>query len=61
MNFSGPGLTYLFLVIPTLFAATVIIQGIVKVAKGEPDGQVAIGFGGVCLALIAAAYWFFIK
>lgn len=61
MNLQGPGLTYLFLVIPTLFALAVVGQGIFKIVKGEKDGGVALGFGGLCLVLVGAAYWFFIK
>ena len=61
MDLSGPGLSYLLLVIPTLFALTVVGQGIVKTAKQEPDGPVALGFGALCIALVASAYFFFIR
>lgn len=61
MDFSGPGLIYLFLVIPTLFALAVVGQGIYKMARNEPDRKVALGFGMVCLVLVAAAYFFFIR
>lgn len=61
MSFTGPGLSYLLLVIPTIFAVAVVGQGIYKTAKDESDGPVVLGFGVVFLALIAAAYWFFIR
>jgi len=61
MNLSGPGITYLLMVIPTLFALVVIGQGIYKVTKQESDGGVVVGFGVVFLALIAAAYFLFIQ
>lgn len=61
MDFSGPGLTYIFLVIPTLFALAVVGQGVYKKSREESGGGVAIGFGVVFLLLIAAAYIFFIR
>ena len=61
MDFSGSGLTYAFMVIPSLFALVVVIQGIEKMTKQEPDGPVAIGFGILFLVLIAAAYFLYIK
>lgn len=61
MDFSGPGLTYIFLVIPTLFALAVVGQGVYKMSREESGGGVAIGFGVVFLLLIAAAYIFFIR
>ncbi|MBI3385671.1 hypothetical protein HY031_01155 [Candidatus Gottesmanbacteria bacterium] len=61
MNFSGPGLSYIFLVIPTLFSLAVVGQGIYKMSRNEPDGSVALGFGVVCLVLVGAAYWLFIR
>ncbi len=61
MNLQGPGLIYVFLVIPTLFALAVVGQGIVKMSRDEPDGKVALGFGIVCLGLIGTAYLLFIR
>jgi len=61
MDVSGPGLTYIFLVIPTLFSITVVGQGISKMARQESDGKVAVGFGLICLALVGGAYVFFIR
>lgn len=61
MDLSGPGVVYALMIIPSLFVVVVILQGIEKVSKHEPDGGVAIGFGIVFLILIALAYFFYIK
>lgn len=61
MDFSGPGLTYILLVIPVLFALAVVGQGVYKMNREESGGGVAIGFGVVFLLLIATAYIFFIR
>jgi len=61
MNFTDSAITYAFLIIPTVFAVTVIIQGISKSAKQEDDGNVAIGVGIFLLALIAIAYFLYIR
>lgn len=61
MNLTGPGLVYIFLVIPTLFAVAVLVQGIVKISHNEPDGKIALGFGITCVILIFVAYFFFIR
>lgn len=61
MDLSGSGVTYAFLIVPSLIALVVIIQGIEKMTKQEPDGGVAIGFGILFLVLIAAAYFLYIK
>ena len=61
MNLTGPGLTYIFLVIPTLFALAVVGRGFAKISRREPDGKVALGFGIICLGLVAAAYVLFIR
>ncbi len=61
MDFSGPGLTYVLLVIPTIFSLAVIAQGLYRLSKHEADGKIALGFGIFFLTLIAAAYFLFIK
>ena len=61
MNLQGPGLTYILMVIPTLFSLAVVGQGIYKMARQQPNGGVAFGFGMICLVLVAAAYFFFIR
>ncbi len=61
MDFSRPEFSYLFLIIPALFAFVVTAQGIVKIARQEPDGRVALGFGVGLFALIGATYFLFIR
>lgn len=61
MDLSGPGTTYILLVIPTLFAIAVMGQGINKMRKEEKGGGVALVFGIIFLLLIGAAYLFFIR
>jgi hypothetical protein len=57
----GPGITYAFLIIPSLFAVVVVIQGIEKIVHNNKEGYVALGFGIFFLILIALAYIFFIR
>ena len=61
MDLSGPGLTYAFLIIPSLFALVVVVQGIDKIYHNKPDGNVTLGFGVAFCILIVAAYFFFIR
>lgn len=61
MNLSGPGIVYILLVIPTIFALAVVGQGILKLLKGEKDGTLITGFGATFLAIIVLAYVFFIR
>lgn len=61
MNVSGPGITYLLMVIPTLFALVVIGQGAYKISKEESDGGVVLTFGIIFLVVVVAAYFLFIK
>jgi chromate transport protein ChrA len=61
MDFSGAGITYLLLIIPTLFALSVVGQGAVKVNRDEKDGKLILGLGIVFLVLILLAHFFFIK
>ncbi|HUD20080.1 MAG TPA: hypothetical protein VMR81_06590 [Patescibacteria group bacterium] len=61
MNLSGPGITYVFLIIPSIFALVVVIQGIEKLTRDDHEGYVALGFGIFFLILIAAAYVLFIQ
>lgn len=62
MNLSGPGITYLLMVIPTLFALVVVGQGVYKIVKEErEDGAVITLFGVIFLAIVGAAYYFFIR
>ena len=61
MDFSGPGVTYAFMIVPSLIALVVVIQGIEKVPRRDPEGGVAIGFGILFLVLIVAAYYLYIQ
>lgn len=61
MDTSSQVIIYSLLGIPTLFAFTVSIQGIIKLTKGDKDGAVATGFGVFLFVLIAAAYFLFIR
>ena len=58
---SDSGIIYVFLVIPSLFALVVLLQGIEKLVHKNKEGYVAIGFGILFIALIVAAYVLFIQ
>jgi hypothetical protein len=61
MDLSGPGIIYAFLIIPSLFALVVLLQGVQKLTHGSRDGYVPLGFGILFLILIALAYVLFIR
>ena len=61
MNFNSPAISYVFLVIPALFAFAVTGQGLSKMLRKDPDGKIAFGFGILLFVLIGAAYWMFIR
>ena len=61
MNLNGPGITYLLMVIPTLFALVVVGQGVYKISKEESDGGIITAIGIVFLVMVVAAYFFFIR
>lgn len=61
MDYSGAGITYVLLIIPTLFAVAVVGQGAVKVSRDEKDGKLILGLGVGFLVLIILTYFFFIK
>lgn len=58
---SDSGIIYAFLVIPTLFAIVVLLQGIEKLVHNNKDGYIALGFGTFFIVLIALAYVLFIR
>lgn len=60
MNLNSPEISYVLMVIPTLFALAVIAQGVSKLNKSEPDGPIAFGLGIILLIVIVGAYFFFI-
>jgi hypothetical protein len=61
MDWNKQGLTYVLLVIPTLFAVAVLGEGIANLSRDEQSGKTHIGFGIVLLLLIILAYIFFIR
>ena len=61
MDLSNPGVTFILLVIPTLFAFVMIGQGMYKMSRDEDGGGVAIAFGFICLVLVGATYLLFIR
>jgi hypothetical protein len=61
MNYTREALTYILLIIPVVFAFTVMAEGLQKMSKNQPEGQVAAGFGIFFLILIVAAYVMFIR
>ena len=61
MNLSDPAFSYLFMIIPMFFALTVIGQGIQKIARERKDGPGVLIFGILLLAMIAYAYFAFIR
>jgi hypothetical protein len=58
---SDSGIIYAFLIIPSLFALVVLLQGIEKIIHNNKEGYVATGFGIFFLILITATYIFFIR
>lgn len=58
---SDSGIIYAFLIIPSLFALVVFLQGIEKIMHANKEGYVAVGFGLFFMALIGAAYVLFIR
>lgn len=57
----NPALSYIFLVIPILFALTVLLQGASKLLRNAPDGPVEAGLGVFLLVLIGATWALFIR
>lgn len=58
---SDSGIIYAFLVIPTLFALVVLLQGIEKLVHNNKEGYIGLGFGLVFIVLIVATYVLFIR
>jgi hypothetical protein len=61
MDFAKQGLTYALMVIPTMFALAVLVQGIQKKGKNDPTGNVTVGFGVFLILLIITTYFLFIR
>jgi len=60
MQLNDPAIFYLALVLPGLFALTLIIEGVNKILRDEP-GWVALCFGVFFLFIIILAYFFLLR
>lgn len=60
MQLSDPAIFYLALVLPGLFALTLVVEGVNKILRDEP-GWVALCFGLFFLLLIIGAYFFILR
>lgn len=60
-DFTKQAIIYFFLLIPTLFAAVVLIQGLTKLQKKEENAGMEAGFGIFLLIMIFATYFLFIR
>lgn len=61
MDFTADAITYVLLIIPTLFALVVVAQGVNKMNSQQSDGKWIALFGLALIAAIAGAYVFFIR
>lgn len=60
MTLNDPAIFFLGIVLPGLFALTLIVEGITKVLRDEP-GWVPLVLGVIFFIVIAAAYFFFLR
>lgn len=60
MSPQDPAFLYLALILPSLFALTLIIEGLSKILKNEP-GWVSLIFGLAFLVIVIGTYFFFLK
>lgn len=60
MNPADPAFVYMALVLPSLFALTLIIEGLHKLLRNEP-GWISLFFGLTFLGLVIGAYFFYLK
>jgi len=60
MNPSEPEFLYVALVLPSLFALTLIVEGLHKLLRQE-SGWASLGFGIVFLLIILGTYFFVLK
>jgi hypothetical protein len=61
MDFTKQGVSYILMIIPTLFAGTVLVQGIQKLKHNDSEGNVAVGFGIFLMLLVIATFFIFIR
>lgn len=57
MSLDDPAIFYLALILPGLFAFTLIIEGVHKMLRDEP-GLISIMFGFVFIIIIIVTYFF---
>lgn len=60
MSPQDPGFIYLALVLPSLFALTLIVEGLHKLLRQE-SGWVSLIFGLIFLSIAIAAYLFLLR
>ncbi|MFH0864366.1 MAG: hypothetical protein V1858_04765 [Candidatus Gottesmanbacteria bacterium] len=60
MNPSAPEFLYIALVLPSLFALTLILEGLNKLLKNE-SGWTSLAFGIIFLLIIFGVYFFILK
>ncbi len=58
---TSPQFIGLLITIPTVIALCVIMQGIIKLKHGDQDGKAGVLFGIFMMALVAGAYWIYVK
>ena len=60
MNPNQPEFIYVALILPSLFALTLIAEGVNKILKSEP-GWVSLTLGSFFIALIITVYFFVLQ
>lgn len=59
MKPTDPQFLYMILILPTLFGLTLIGEGISKLLHEENGGWISIVFGGLFIAVVVFAFFFF--
>lgn len=59
MKPTDPQFLYMILILPTLFGLTLIGEGISKLLHEEGGGWISIVFGGLFIAVVVFAFFFF--
>lgn len=60
MPTDDPAIFYLALILPGLFALTLILEGVNKILRDEP-GWISIAFGVAFVLFIIIAYFFLLR
>ncbi len=61
MDYTEQAIIYGLLLLPTLFALSLVAQGFVKMSRKEENAKTELGFGIFFLLIIVFAYAFFIR